>query len=479
MTERFGTAGIRGGVGDAVTAELALAVGRAVGREAETVAVGRDGRCTGSGLADAVAAGVQSAGADAVVLGEVPTPTLAFASRGRHGIQVTASHNPPADNGLKLFADGSEYDREGEQRVEAAIDAGDTADWEAWGERREDDAIPDYLNAVTEFAARHGADPAGLSVLVDCGNGMAGVATPQALTTLGADVTALGANVDGRFPERPSKPTGDTLGVARETLRDAAGTVGANAPEESAPNGPDDAFDFAVAHDGDADRTVVLDSAGEVVHEDTVLAILAEHYVRRAAGANAADESAPDAAREHALDDPVVVTTPNASARIDERVKAAGGRVERVRLGALHEGVAAHEGVVFAAEPWKHMHTAFGGWIDGVCSAAVLARLVADAGGLDALRDPVTERPYRKVNVDCPDAEKDAAMSRLRSGASEAFPDADIDTEYGVRLDFADGSWALIRPSGTEPYLRVYVESEAIDELVERATDFAADAVRE
>jgi len=472
MGERFGTAGIRGAVGETVTAELALAVGRAVGREAETVVVGRDGRLTGSGLADAVAAGVQSAGADAVAVGEVPTPALAFASRGRHGIQVTASHNPPEDNGLKLFVDGTEYDREKEERIEAAIEADDAADWEAWGERRPLDALPDYRDAIAAFASGHGAEPSDLSVLVDCGNGMAGVATPHVLTTLGADVTALGANVDGRFPERPSKPTGETLGIARETLREASGTG--------------DPFDFAVAHDGDADRTVILDSEGEVVHEDTVLAILAEHYVRRAAGesegtagANAPDESAPDAVRERALEEPVVVTTPNASARIDERVEAAGGRVERVRLGALHEGVAAHDDVVFAAEPWKHLHTAFGGWIDGVCSAALLARLVAGAGGLDALREPVTERPYRKVNVDCPDSEKGPAMSRLRSGASEAFPDADIDTEYGVRLDFADGSWALIRPSGTEPYLRVYVESEAIDELVERASDFAADAVRE
>jgi phosphomannomutase len=231
-------------------------------------------------------------------------------------------------------------------------------------------------------------------------------------------------------------------------------------------------YDLGVAHDGDADRIVVLDPGGEVVHEDTVLAVLAEHYVR------AGEVGETDAPGESEKADPVVVTTPNASARIDERVAAAGGRTERVRLGALHEGVAEHAPVAFAAEPWKHLHTAFGGWIDGVCSAAVLTRLVAAAGGLDALREPVSERPYRKVNVECPDGEKAAAMSRLRRGAAAAFPDATVDTEHGVRLDFADGSWALIRPSGTEPYLRVYVESEEIAELTERARGFAADAVR-
>ncbi|MEF8908377.1 MAG: phosphomannomutase, partial [Haloarculaceae archaeon] len=191
------------------------------------------------------------------------------------------------------------------------------------------------------------------------------------------------------------------------------------------------------------------------VHEDTVLAVLAEHYTR-----------ASDAA------DPVVVTTPNASGRIDERVRAAGGRVERVRLGALHEGIASARAdgdvdteVVFAAEPWKHIHPGLGGWIDGVASAAVFTRLVA-AEGLEALRAPVTERPYRKESVPCPDDRKAAAMAELEGTLPDAFPEATVDTDHGVRLDLPDGSWTLVRPSGTEPYIRVYAESEDVDALV-------------
>jgi phosphomannomutase len=175
------------------------------------------------------------------------------------------------------------------------------------------------------------------------------------------------------------------------------------------------------------------------------------------------------------------VTTPNASARIDERVEAAGGRVERVRLGALHEGIAdardAGGDVVFAAEPWKHVHTQFGGWIDGVTSAAVLSRLAADAGGLAPLREPVTERPYRKVSVECPDDRKDAVMDALETELPDAFPEADVDTEYGVRLEFPDASWILVRPSGTEPYVRVYAESDDVDELVESAAAVVREAV--
>ena len=450
----FGTAGIRGSTRERVTPELALRVGRAAALDAHEqgdteFVVGRDGRETGSALAAAVAAGLASGGARVVRVGQVPTPALAFAARGRRGVMVTASHNPPQDNGLKLFADGEEYDRAAERRVEDGVDAGDPpADWDAWGDTERADVLADYRAAVAAYAREVGAPLAGLRIAVDCGNGMAGLATPQVLRALGAHVVGLNANVDGHFPGRESKPTPESLADLRAFVRQN-----------------DAGFDLGLGHDGDADRIVVVDGDGEIVHEDTVVAILAEAFVR---GSDAGD--------------PVVVTTPNASARIDERVAAAGGRVERVRLGALHEGIASARAdgtddtaVAFAAEPWKHIHPGLGPWIDGVASAAVIARLVA-AEGLDGLRGPVTERPYRKTSVDCPDDRKEGAMARLETTLPEAFPDAEVDTEYGVRLDLS-GGWILVRPSGTEPYVRVYAEHAEVDALVERAVDAVREAV--
>ena len=129
-----------------------------------------------------------------------------------------------------------------------------------------------------------------------------------------------------------------------------------------------------------------------------------------------------------------------------------------------------------AAEPGRRVRAARGGWIDGAASAAVLPRLVA-AEGLDGLRAPVTERPYRKVSVECPDDRKADAMARLASSLPAAFPDAAVDTEYGVRLERPDGSWTLVRPSGTEPYVRVYAEADDVDALVDAVTDVVADAV--
>jgi len=446
----FGTAGIRGDVTDRVTPGLVLDVARALGDHASEAGdrefvVGRDGRVTGPALAAAAEAGLASAGAEVRRLGRVPTPTLAFASRGRRGLMLTASHNPPTDNGLKAFVDGVEYGENAETAIEGRVaDGVDPADWDEWGDGVDGDVLDAYRSAVVEYARAFGADPEGVRVAVDCGNGMSAVATPQVLRELGADVVTLNATVDGHFPGRESKPTPESLTDLREFVRDGGAA-------------------FGIGHDGDGDRIVVVDGDGEVVHEDTVLAILAERYVR------ASDDA-----------DPVVVTTPNASGRIDERVEAAGGRVERVALGYLHDGIASVResggDVAFAAEPWKHVHTDFGDWIDAVASAAVVTRLVAEEG-LAGLRDPVTERPYRKVSVGCPDDDKAAAMERLAETLPAAFPDAEVDPEYGVRLTFPDASWTLVRPSGTEPYVRVYAEHDDVDPFVEEVAGVVESAV--
>src|SRR6056297_3093429 len=506
----FGTAGIRGSAAERVTPELALAVGRAVAAEVRDgataaergraddgdrrrpaeVVLARDGRVTGGALAAAMESGLASGGVRVLRAGRLPTPALAHASRGRYGVMLTASHNPPTDNGIKLFRDGSEFDREAERAVEERVESGGPpATWDAWTETERVDPLAGYLADVRAYAEGFGAPLDGLRVAVDCGNGMAAPATPTVLRELGAEVVTLNGNVDGHFPGRGSKPTPETLRDLRRFVADA--NDGVAAPGRPGGDGEDGAdaegFAFGIGHDGDADRIVIVDADGEVVHEDTVLALLAERYTR-----------------ESDAEDPVVVTTPNASGRIDERVREAGGRVERVRLGALHEGIAAvredaaeagalgeacavgeaetagavatETRVVFAAEPWKHIHVAFGEWIDGVASAAVIARLVADEG-LDGLREPITERPYRKVSVDCPDDAKTAAMDRLETDPPAAFPDATVDSAHGVRLEFADASLTLVRPSGTEPYVRVYAESDDVDDLVADVEAVVADAV--
>lgn len=447
----FGTAGIRGDVAETVTPEFVLAVGRAVGLEAvdrgtDTVVIGRDGRLTGPTLAAALAAGLTSAGVDVRRAGQLPTPALAFASRDRLGVMLTASHNPPADNGIKVFADGIEFDGSEERRIEECLDDDPgPADWDKWARSRKTEPLDAYRSELAAVVRAQGLDLAGLDVALDCGNGMASLAAPQLLTSLGAAVTSLNANVDGRFPARASKPTAESLADFRAFVA----------------GGP---TDLGFGFDGDADRIVVVDADGQVVHEDTVLAILAEHYTRTV-----------DAAES------VVLTTPNASSRIDERVTAAGGTMRRVALGYLAEGLkdarSAGTTVAFAAEPWKHIHPPLGGWIDAVASAAVLGGLVVDAGGLEPLRAPVTERPYLKGEVECPDRRKPDAMAALETALPERFPAAESSQDHGVRLTFPDRSWILVRPSGTEPYIRVYVEGDEAEELLSAATAVIEHAV--
>ena len=446
--ELFGTAGVRGPVRSEVTPSLAVELGRAAAADGSEFVVGRDGRETGDGLAAAVGAGLQSGGADVVRLGQVPTPTLAYASRDRRGIMVTASHNPPADNGFKFFVDGTEYDREAERRLESRLEAGVlSAGWDEWGGSSRHDTLEAYRSAVIAYTREEVGDCDGVRVAVDCGNGMSSLVTPQVLGALGASVTTLNASVDGHFPSRESKPTAESLTDLRSFVAD----------------GP---FDLGIGHDGDGDRIVVTDADGTVVHEDTVLAIVAGHYTETST-----------------TSDPVIITTPNASGRIDERVEALGGRVVRTRLGALHEGIAAIKAesgadasIVFAAEPWKHLHTGFGPWIDATVSAATLTALVS-AHGLPDLREPITERPYRKASVECPDGKKKTAMSLLSERLPETFSDAEPTTEYGVRLTFSDSSWVLVRPSGTEPYIRIYAESDTVDELVSSVVETVESAI--
>lgn len=436
----FGTAGIRGSTTEFITPALAESIGRAAGYDARQhdaspeFVVGRDGRVTGDGLTAAVSAGLQSVGVPATHLGQVPTPTLAFGSRNRRGVMVTASHNPPSDNGIKLFVDGVEYDTDAEQRITSLVENPPSpTDWDTWTTSTTTDILPTYREAIIKYARSHGTHLDDLEVVIDCGNGTASHATPTILNELGASIVTLHANVDGSFPGRPSKPTPETLTGCQQFIADGD-------------------FDLGIAHDGDGDRVVFLDTDGAIIHEDTILAILARHFVAQSSVA-----------------DPVVITTPNASARVDEQVDDAGGDTVRTALGTLHEEMARIEAsdrtVVFAGEPWKHIHPQLGGWIDGIATAAIVSRLVASQG-LSTLRAPVTERPYRKLSIDCPKPHQDAVMERLATDLPALFDAAELSTAHGVRITRPDGAWILARPSGTEPKIRLYVEADDADSLM-------------
>jgi len=457
----FGTSGVRGEFGTDVTADLALDVGRAVatddgtGARADRIVLGRDPRLTGDLLADAVAAGARECGADVVDVGVAATPTIARSVAWRDadvGVAVTASHNPPEDNGIKLWQpSGQAFDEARRERIAelVAAEAFEPARWDAVGERSSWDGAEDaHVAAIRESvaagedAAGEDAPLAGRSVVVDVGNGAGGV-TVRALRTLGCSVEALNEAPDGRFPSRPSEPTAENLATLREVV---AAT---------------DA-DLGIAHDGDADRMAAVDERGEFAGGDALLALFAREAVE--AGVGLGDgESEGDGESGDAVAAPV-----NTSLAVDDALAEVGATVERTRVGDVFVAECASEdGVAFGGEP-------SGAWIwpsetlcpDGPLAACKLVTMVAERGPLSGLLGGIEQYPIRRESVDV--TEKDATMERIRSLAAERF--GDVNATDGVRVE-TDAGWLLVRASGTQPLIRLTAEARdgiRADELLER-----------
>jgi len=269
----FGTDGVRGVVGRDLTPELALRLGRAIGAffgRGSRVLVGRDVRSGGSMLKNAVVAGLLAEGVKVYDAGLIPTPGLQYnVGRGPYdgGVMVTASHNPPEYNGIKVIAgDGIEVSREDEKVIEEYFFEGrpSALEWRSysWDPRVAAEALDNYVEAIVDQVSGFKV-PRDAVVVVDCANSVGGLATPRVLSALGARPKTLNCNLDPRFPAREPEPT-------PETLVDAARLVAESGAA------------FGVGHDGDADRAIVVDDRGDVHWGDRTGAVLsafvAEHW---------------------------------------------------------------------------------------------------------------------------------------------------------------------------------------------------------
>lgn len=426
----FGTSGIRGEVGETITTELAVSVGRALAStHGGPVVVGRDVRESGAWLLDAAVAGIRERGVDVIDLGVVSTPTLARSvpvHDAAAGLVVTASHNPPEDNGFKFWdADGSALSADQRRELEAHIEREDAVrpTGRETKRRRDERAFGRHAERVAEQVG----DVGDLTVAVDLGNGTGSV-TMRALSLLGCTVEALNGRPDGQFPGRPSEPTA-------EHCRELCMYVGST-----------DA-DLGIAHDGDADRMMAVTETGRFVGGDTLLALFAREAVTAHAGERVA----------------VPVDTSRAVA---DALADVGASVTRTPVGDTYVAERTREdGVVFGGEP-------SGAWIwpdsvrcpDGALAACRLASMVADAGSFTALTEEIPSYPIqrRSVSVSDPDAVMEAIGERLR----EKYPAERVTTVDGVRVELDDG-WFLVRASGTQPLVRITAEFPDH----ERATD--------
>jgi phosphoglucosamine mutase len=404
----FGTSGIRR-LFDSNLVYLALKVGLALGKIHGNVVVGGDTRTSSPVLKHTLISGLLAAGARCEDVGMVPTPTLAFATRKFDaGAMITASHNPPEYNGIKLLnPDGSSFGPEQQKQMEEMILTG-SLDAVLWDKIKESDV---YHDAVEQHIERIVQDfPIGLKlkVVLDCGCGAASVITPYLLKKLGCEVVEINCYPSGFFP-RGIEPTESNL----EGLIKATGESGA---------------DLGIAHDGDADRMMAVDERGRFIPGDKLMAIFAR-----------------------ALKAKEMVTTLDASMAIEEM----GFRVRRTRIGDTCVSEELKNGGDFGGEP-------SGSWVfpgvslcpDGIYAAAKVVE-IAEQHKLSSLVDAIPAYPILRGSL----SSERIAMSSLESQLMRLEPLSVTDTD-GFKLSFEDG-WLLARASGTEPKIRLTAEAKS------------------
>jgi phosphoglucosamine mutase len=421
MRRLFGTDGVRGVFGEDLTPDLVERLGRAFAAWMATagggsVLVGRDTRASGSDLERALAAGLAAAGRDVVLGGILPTPAVALLAED-HGAVVSASHNPPEYNGVKLFSSGGRKlsDVE-EEAIEALLDREDGG--EAGTVRAEDGLAERYVEIVAD---RFGSDLRGLRVVLDCANGAMSAVAPAAFERLDARVTAIANEPDGTNINVGCGAT--DLSLLRRTVREGA-------------------FDLGFAFDGDGDRVLAVDHEGNVVDGDQILAILALH-----------------------LGVDVVVVTQLTNLGFHKLMRRHGIRVvtsgvgDRYVLEALRR-----EGGTLGGEQSGHVlylrrHVTG----DGLAAALLVAAALDDR----TLAEAAAAMPrYPQVTENVPVVRKELRPELL----------AEVER---VNAELGGGGRVLVRPSGTEPVVRVVAEAASHEKAAAACGRIAALVRRE
>jgi phosphoglucosamine mutase len=419
----FGTDGVRGAVGELLTSELALNLAKAATAlqtaERARVLVIRDTRESGPMLETAVAAGIAEAGGEALLGGVLPTPAAPLLL-GRHGLDlaavISASHNPFHDNGIKFFgADGDKLSDDEERAIEQALEAGTPPAEHPGHVRTLHGALDDYLRALHERFA--GLDLDGLDVVLDCANGATYRAAPEIFRRLGARVTTLADAPDGR---------NINAGCGSTHVEELAGAV------------REGGHDVGFAFDGDGDRVLAVDRAGTVVDGDELIALGALHL--RAAGRLPGGGVAVTVMTNYGFHAAMasagieVATTPVGDRYVLEELRRRGWALGGEQSGHVIELGFAPSG-------------------DGI--AAALLTLEALGGADLADRGAMRKLPQRLVNV------------RVRDGGSAVEDPATCQAIEREQAALEGRGRVLVRPSGTEPLVRVMVEAPTEDEAAE------------
>jgi phosphoglucosamine mutase len=438
----FGTDGIRGLTNIApMTAEMAMKVGMAAGAyfvrgdHRHRVVIGKDTRLSGYMLENALVAGFTAVGMDVVLLGPLPTPAVAMLTQSMRadiGVMISASHNPYADNGIKLFGpDGYKLSDEAETAIEALID-GDVplaAAADIGRARRVEDARGRYIHfAKSTFPADLRLD--GLKVVVDCANGAAYQVAPSALWELGAEVVAIGVTPNG-------KNINDRVGsTAPQTLSETVVASGAA---------------LGIALDGDADRLILVDEKGRVVDGDQLMATIATGFARRGALAGGG-----------------LVATVMSNLGLERHLAAQGLGLVRTSVGDRYvlEAMRARGFNVGGEQSGHIILSDYGTTGDGLVAALQILAELKRAGA------PASEVLHRFEPL--PQLLKNVTYAR---GGKPLEATSVRDIIAAAEAELSGNGRLVIRPSGTEPVIRVMAEGDDAAQ-VEAVVDRICDAVR-
>ena len=423
----FGTNGVRGIVGKDLTPELVLSIGEAFGTMRKgRIAVGRDTRTSGETLINAVKSGLLAVGCDVTDCGILPTPALQYLVKEQFdgGAMITASHNPPEYNGVKIIeSDGTEMGDEETIKLEQRIfdHSYSTNSWEHVGQETiAPHLIKDYIIAIANFFPDKPGT--GITVVVDPGSGPACSTTPQILTRLGCRVLTINGIMDGTFPGRLPEPSLEGLkGLAALVVSSGAA--------------------FGVAHDGDADRAVFIDDNGQFVEENREFALVADHICRQKNGVIVTPVSTSQMVEIVAKkNNSSVIYTPVGSIYVARTMRSLIEKGTPVIFGGEGNG-----GLIFPDHQFCR---------DGGMTAAMMVAILASRGQkLSLLLEQLPKRHMIKDKISAVGGAE--ILNALKSAYSHGF----IDEMDGVKI-FQGNSWALVRASGTEPLIRIIIDAE-------------------
>ena len=432
MAKFFGTNGIRGVFSEDFTLEFVHDMTLALGTyfEKGPILIGYDGRESSPIICKIITSTLNSIGIDCKIAGLVPTPCLEYAVKSLDysgGIMITASHNPPQYNGIKPAAkDGVEISREDELIIEDIyLNKSWITNPEKWGITGEETrTIETYLDGITSHISSKLIGSKSFKVVLDLGNGAQAVTAPNFCKKVNCETILVNETIDGMFPGRGSEPTPQNLSVLSKSVID-------------------NKANFGIAFDGDGDRSIFCDNFGNILTGDKSALILIQHILNQNPNS-------------------LVVTCLNSGSNTELLAEKYDSKVIRTKVGSVEVSrkMVSTNALIGFEENGGFMFGKHNQVRDGCMSLALMLDFLATSD--NSLSSEISKLPLSFTTKDKLKCSSDDAV-KVISSLKEEFPNSDVSD--GIKITIDSKSWVMIRPSGTEPIIRIYTESENEEKL--------------